>query len=187
MRPLGEWRAGGRESEMSRGKRVRMGNKGWAREEEWNNNGKKGVRKRDRESESNQLIFQVRDHRKEKKGRGDDLDCCQRRKRKMEGESKGREEKKRNEGVREKRDRGEGELRWTSSGGWLCNVHNAGVQGEIKDMGCIHNQIWHHSAASDDEQEGGGAKNSLKYKKNRHSLGIELGRKSTFGTGYTLS
>lgn len=33
----------------------------------------------------------------------------------------------------------------------------------------------------------GGAKNSLKYKKNRHSLGIELGRKSTFGTGYTLS
>lgn len=64
------------------------------REEEWNNNGKKGVRKRDTESESNQLIFQVRDHRKEKKGRGDDLDCCQRRKRKMEGESRGCEEKR---------------------------------------------------------------------------------------------
>lgn len=36
-------------------------------------------------------------------------------------------------------------------------------------------------------RKGGGAKNSLKYKENRHSLGIELGRKSTFGTGYTLS
>lgn len=59
-------------------------------EQQWQEGSEK---KRHRESESNQLIFQVRDHRKEKKGRGDDLDCCQRRKRKMEGESRGREEK----------------------------------------------------------------------------------------------
>lgn len=55
-------------------------------EQQWQEGSEK---KRHRESESNQLTFQVRDHRKEKKGRGDDLDCCQRKRK-----SRGREEKR---------------------------------------------------------------------------------------------
>lgn len=104
-----------------------MGYKGRAREKEWNNDSKKGIRKRQIHQESkgardtNCSDFRgLGLERGERQERSDDLDCCQRSKSKMGGC-----QKKSNEREREK----ERELRYTSrlSSGWLCNVHNAGV------------------------------------------------------------